>query len=208
MPYYNAGDYYGRGDYYQGDPGIFSFLKNIGGAAIRVIGGAVKGAIGGGLPGAIVGAIGGSVGATAAGIQRETIAAGNVPMIAPPAPVGIMATGGHQIITQSPLGTPVSAGALQRQLMPFGMRKVHANRSTYVTRGGGTSRWPAQLLVHPKGTEAVPSRRMNVANPRALRRSLRRIGGFGKLVKRMKHSIGRANSAVGNVHHARKAKRR
>lgn len=41
------------------------------------------------------------------------------------------------------------------------------------------------------------SRRMNVANPRALRRALRRVSGFGKLARRAKRDIGRAASAVG-----------
>jgi hypothetical protein len=66
-----------------------------------------------------------------------------------------------------------------------GHRRLHWNRSTYVTRGGGTSRWPVGLAVHPKGTEPVPSRRMNIANPRALRRGLRRLRGFAKLARKV-----------------------
>jgi hypothetical protein len=38
---------------------------------------------------------------------------------------------------------------------------------------------------------------MNVGNARALRRSLRRVSGFAKLVKRSKRAISRAASAVG-----------
>jgi hypothetical protein len=41
-------------------------------------------------------------------------------------------------------------------------------------------------------------KRMNVTNPRALRRAIRRVSGFGKLVQRSKRAIARANSAVGN----------
>jgi len=64
------------------------------------------------------------------------------------------------------------------------MRGYRLNKSTYITRGGGTSRWPVGLQVHPKHTEPVKSRRMNVANPRALRRALRRAHGFAKLARR------------------------
>lgn len=59
------------------------------------------------------------------------------------------------------------------------------NKSTYVTRGGGTSVWPEQIIIHPKGTECVKSRRMNVTNVRALRRSIRRANGFAKLARKV-----------------------
>jgi hypothetical protein len=65
------------------------------------------------------------------------------------------------------------------------MRGLHPNKSTYVTRGGGTSRWPQQLVIHAKHSELVKSRRMNVGNARALRRSLRRLSGFAKLARRV-----------------------
>lgn len=41
-------------------------------------------------------------------------------------------------------------------------------------------------------------RRMNVTNAKALRRAIRRVSGFGKLVQRSKRAIARANTAVGN----------
>jgi len=186
MPYYNAGDYYGRGDYYQAG-GLFSFLGKIARKAISLVPGigpvvgtaleireklrhhGVALPTGGPLPAitagaeqALMGGGGGGVGVMAPG--------GGVgpPMIAPPAPGG-MDFGGH------PLMLP---GPYMRHRTP------HPNKSTYVTRGGGTSRWPQVLTVHPKGTEAVFSRRMNVANPRALRRALRRAAGFVKLARR------------------------
>lgn len=43
----------------------------------------------------------------------------------------------------------------------------------------------------------VRNRSMNVANPRALRRSLRRVAGFGKLAQRSKKDIRRAAKAIG-----------
>ena len=188
MPYYNAGDYYGRGDYYQAG-GIFGSLFR---GITHVVGGAIKGFIGGGLPGAIVGAGAGAVSGTRANIAADRaaiIAAPSVPMIAPPVGVGVMAPGGGfppGVITTSPLGTPVSPAAIAMQLGHLGvMRHLHPNKSTYVTRGGGTSHWPQQLIVHPKGTEQVRSRRMNVGNARALRRAIRRASGFAKLARRV-----------------------
>jgi hypothetical protein len=50
-------------------------------------------------------------------------------------------------------------------------------------------------------------KRMNVTNPRALRRAIRRVSGFGKLVQRSKRAIARANSAVGNKSRASTRKR-
>ena len=69
--------------------------------------------------------------------------------------------------------------------MPGYVRGFRPNKSTYVTRGGGTSHWPQQLIIHPKHTELVKSRRMNVGNARALRRALRRAHGFAKLARRV-----------------------
>ena len=43
----------------------------------------------------------------------------------------------------------------------------------------------------------VRNRSMNVANPRALRRSLRRVAGFGKLAQRSKKDIKAAARAIG-----------
>jgi len=187
MGYYR-GDHY-RGDYYRGDPGFFSF-----------IGKALKGAVSL-IPGV------GPVLTAAAGV-RQALKGGGVPLPAPYVPgplgmipgvgtalersfsslspnIGVMAPGGGGggLITQSPMGTPVSQAGIMMQLGR--MRHTHPNKSTYVTRGGGTSRWPQQLIVHPKHTEAVTSRRMNVGNARALRRSLRRLSGFAKLARRV-----------------------
>jgi len=49
----------------------------------------------------------------------------------------------------------------------------------------------------PAGSYLVRNRSMNVANPRALRRSLRRVAGFGKLAQRSKKDIRRAAKAIG-----------
>jgi hypothetical protein len=204
--YYQQGDYY-RGDYYRGDPGIFSIF----GRVARVVGGAALGFVRGGPTGAIAGAVGGTALAVRSGIETETLGAGGSQSAYTPAlraqHAEVLARGGAGKLTRG--GLAMQGGGAGGQLgaglalMPH-VRRMHLNRSTYVTRGGGTSRWPVGLQVHVKGTEPVPSRRMNVTNPRALRRALRRAQGFGKIVRRMKRAIARANSAVGNIHRARK----
>ena len=211
MPYRGGAGDYGHyyGDYYAGDPGFFSDLFKGIKRGLKVVGGAVLGGLTGGVPGAIVGAVKGTASAVSSGIEEETLAAGsndaaggrnpgNLPAIRPPS----------GIITQSRLGTPVSMVGLEKQLHPFGMRRVHPNKSTYVTRGGGTSRWGPGLTLHIRGTEMVPTRRMNVANPRALRRSLRRVAGFAKLTKRVRRAVSMAASAVGVHRRGKKTVRR
>src|SRR5439155_24108202 len=65
------------------------------------------------------------------------------------------------------------------------MKGYHPNKSTYETRGGGTSRWPQELEIHHKGEVLVKNRRMNVGNARALKRALRRAGGFARRARRV-----------------------
>ncbi len=77
---------------------------------------------------------------------------------------------------------PMAAGAC-----PAGFR---LNKSTYVTRGGGTSRWPMQLQVHPKQSTCVKRRRRNVGNARALRRAISRVKGFVKLARKAHSLVG------------------
>ena len=201
MGYYR-GDYY-RGDYRRGDPGFFDFIKSAGRAIGHVVGGAIGGFAAGGPAGAIAGAVGGAVSATNRNIQEETLASGGTTTQAqsPEALVALHArtqagAGGRTL----PSG--IGMGIVPAQPMALmsggpGQRRLHPNKSTYVTRGGGTSRWPSGLQVHVKGTEAVPSRRMNVADARALRRALRRVAGFGKIVHRVRRAVMRAATAVG-----------
>lgn len=191
------GDYY-RGDYYRGDPGLFSFLgKAIGGVA-KIGLGILKGQLG--LP------TGGGGGPQITPI-RNLLGPGSGIYTQPQGvqcPPGTACSGastdGLCIGTCYPV-----AGAGGGMPMVGGMagacqRGFHMNKSTYVTRGGGTSHWTPGLQVHPRGTTCVRNRRMNVGNARALRRSLRRISGFAKLVKRSRRAVARAASAVG-VHH-------
>lgn len=58
---------------------------------------------------------------------------------------------------------------------------------------------PLNLRVDPMTGQPVAyrRRRMNPSNPRALRRSIRRVVGFGRLASRSKRAIGKAASALG-----------
>lgn len=68
------------------------------------------------------------------------------------------------------------------------------NKSTYVTRGGGTSRWPKQLVVHPKGTECVTRRRINAGNGKAAIRAVHRLTAFYSLSQRVAKQLRKAAS--------------
>jgi hypothetical protein len=83
------------------------------------------------------------------------------------------------------VGPSVGGGGMQAARgmgCPTGFR---LNKSTYVTRGGGTSRWPRQLVVHEKGTECVKRRKINPGNGRAATRAVRRLVSFYRLSRRV-----------------------
>jgi len=84
-------------------------------------------------------------------------------------------------------GMPVPQIAPMMACCPAGFRM---NKSTYVTRGGGTSRWPAGLQVHPKHSTCVKRRRRNVGNAKALRRAISRVKGFVKLARKAHQLVG------------------
>jgi hypothetical protein len=172
MPYYR-GDAYGfRGDYYRGDPGLFSFLgKAIGGIAKVATGFVTGGPLGavsslfkprGGAPAIVAPA---SFGPTMPGIYTN----------------GGGVNGGGGSYGGSMMAIPTLT---KGSLGPAGKR-LHPNRSTYETRGGGTSRWPRALQLHEKGTVLVASRRRNVGNSRALRHALSRVAGFAHLARKV-----------------------
>lgn len=179
MGYYQ-GDNYGRGDYYQGDIlGLGKLAKG----AFNIVKGAALGALTGGPLGGVIG------GAKAV---LKTVSAGAHPSLPQPKGTALMLSGELQqqtgLVNIGPAGAPqtglvnIAQGGVQS--LP-GMRGYHLNKSTYETRGGGTSRWPQGLAVHPKGTVLVRNRRMNVGNARALKRALRRAGGFARLARRV-----------------------
>lgn len=165
MSYYSRpqGDYKTYG--YAGDPGFLSSLwKGIKKVAPSIIGGLIGGP---------VGAVAGSLGGGGGGGKQMTVPGtfgGSVAF-----PGGVSVSGGYVPGTivpgqgRLPPFTATGAGVL-----PFGGRG-----------GGACATCPTGYHFDKRtGTKCVRNRRMNVANPRALRRSLRRIQGFEKLVKR------------------------
>lgn len=180
--------YYGRGDYRtgyyrRGDPlSLGGIIGSIGSVARSFI-------------------TGGPVAALRTGIS-EIAGTGapktNLPMIvAPNIPISTFGTGGVDV----PKGTPGAVktpglGGMASRILPGGM-------SGYEVPGATLSGYHV-IKKGPHAGQLARNRRMNVTNPRALRRGLRRIQGFGKLVQRMKRAVGRANTAVGNKHTARR----
>lgn len=175
MPYYTGdavhyrGDYY-RGDYYRGS--IFSFVG-------KALGGVAK--------------VGVNLVRSQLGLQAPAPSFPGVnypvPQLQAPAQTGFINIGG-----QGPQTGLLNFGGpgpiAQPMIGPGGMpimRGYHLNRSTYETRGGGTSRWGAagHLAVHQKGTVLVRNRHRNVGNARALKHALSRVSGFARLARRV-----------------------
>jgi len=187
MPYayqgdncYGRGDYY-QGDYYRGDPGLFGSIG-------KALGGLAKGVL--------------RVGAAAVGaspIGQVVKAAGT--LLAPPGQqlmpgggggvgigyfdprgggvgVGYFGPGSPQV-PQQPTGTLTPGG----QFLPglCNVKGTHPNKTSYYRAVPGN---PMQGILIPKGSVCVTTRRLNVANPRALRRGIRRVAGFAKLARR------------------------
>ncbi len=186
MSHYYRGDNYGRGDYYQGDyyqGDFFSFARKAIGTVAHA------------LPG--VGTAY-DLASTAVRGVKGLVSKGAHPNLPQPklmitggtAPAAYAGTGPPDIPDLGGGGPPLAIGGaamiptFKATGMPT-MKGYHANRSTYETRGGGTSRWPKELELHPKGTVLVRNRRMNVGNARALKRALRRAGGFARLARRV-----------------------
>lgn len=169
-----------RGDYLRsarGDPGIFSFLGKAVGTIARVGSKILPGPAG-----AILGTVGGFLGGRAA---RPTPPAGFAPMQT--SMTGLQ-LGGPRGITLGVQRTQAVTASARVQNGGGGCPSgYHLNKSGYYDRSGFV----------PPGSRCVRNRRMNVANPRALRKGLRRVAGFGKLASRARRDIGRAATAVG-----------
>ena len=165
MSYYTRpmGDYKTYG--YAGDPGFFSSLwRGVKRIAGPIIGGIIGGPVGAALGGALTG-----------------------PKPAPPMqfPLAPQVSGrpGIPIVGQftMPGGASISAGVMvpgRGPLPPFAPGGVGQ-------AGRGGSLMPSGYHFAKDGSgRLVRNRRMNVANPRALRRSMRRVQGFEKLARR------------------------
>lgn len=202
---YYRGDYY-RGDYYRGDfLGLGHFLSGAVSTVVKGVGGFVTGG-----PMGAVAAVAGSILKRPSQAPAVISPTGVSPGLGPATPgytqlqiPSISGSAGGiagqygliniQDVQAKQAGTAMVVGP-GGQLVPCQIKGTHLNKTGYYTKHGYV----------PKHSVCVRNRRMNPANGHALRRALRRVGSFGRIVKRMKKAIGRANSAVGNVHHARK----
>ena len=176
---YYQGDYY-QGDYYSGDP----FLGALIGMGASWLG---KKLLGKGAKTAGTAMVKsttspwGKAGALAAGAAVGSGLSIPIPFTPFQTTPGDFLPGGQPFISRRPapfVGPPAPgmAGAC-----PSG---YHLNKAR-------------SCDGRPAGTYMVRNRSMNVANPRALRRSLRRVAGFGKLAQRSKKDIRRAAKAIG-----------
>lgn len=165
MSYYRRpmGDYKTYG--YAGDPGFLSSLwKGIKKYAAPIVGGIIGGPIGMALGGAAGG--GGKPGpGTAMTVPGTFTGAVGFP--------GGMALGAGY--------TPGTMVPGQGRLPPF----TASGAGVLPAGGRGGAMCPSGYHFAKDGSgRLVRNRRMNVANPKALRRSLRRVQGFEKLVRR------------------------
>jgi len=165
MPYYQypAGDYrtYGYG---QGDPGFLSSLwKGIKKIALPAVGFALGGPAGAALAGGLSG-----MGRTPP-IMRQAVAQPRQAIAFRAGPIAARSTDFYPPVPQF-AGTPMAKPRV------VGMENL-----------GGTAAGCCPVGFHLAKSgppRCVRNRRMNVANPRALRRSMRRVQGFEKLAKR------------------------
>lgn len=129
----------------------------------------------------IGGAIGGWLGGGGYGESTQPVGRGG-PIMVPPAPPSVPGTFGGQITF--PGGMGIGGQFLvpgQGRLPPF--TATGPGVLPYGGRGGGMV--PSGYHYAKDGSQRiVRNRRMNIANPRALRRAMRRVQGFEKLAKR------------------------
>jgi len=174
---YYQGDYY-QGDYYQGDPFLGSlFAKGIGWLGKKIFKRKLSGA-----------------GTTELARRTTSVARQYAP-----AAIGAAVLGTGMTIPIPFTPFQVTPGAFVPGGQPFASRRAapsggccppgyHFNKQTSMAKA---------TFGSPAGTVCVSNRTMNVSNPRALRRGLRRVAGFGKLAKRAKKDIRRAAKAIG-----------
>jgi len=157
------GDYKTYG--YAGDPGwLSSIWRGIKKVAPAIIGGLV-----GGPAGALIGAAGGSSRTPTIRQQVEPGYMGGAITF----PGGVRVSGALPVPTRGPRGFPKLPATYKAQ--------VAAAAATGLPAGACPSGYH---FAKDGSGRMVRNRRMNVANPRALRRSMRRVQGFEKLAKR------------------------
>jgi len=177
---YYQGDYY-QGDYYQGDPFIGGLIatgaswlaKKIFKRQLTTVG---KRELARRVTPTARGLIGAGAGIAVGSASQIPIPFTKM-QIAP----GAFFPGGQPLLSSRTTIGPIAAPAL--------------SRPAFMSTGGCC---PSGFHLAKDGSgKCVRNRSMNVANPRALRRSLRRVSGFGKLAQRSKKSIRLAAKAIG-----------
>jgi len=166
VSYYRSpmGDYKTYG--YGGDPGFLSRLWK----KVKPIAGVVAGAVLGPIGGAVVQGLLKPRGTTPRQVIQTPTSFPGVGMQAGmfPAVPAVIAAGGRVLA-----GRTVAAAA------------AGATAATMLSGPGGQPVCPSGYHLAKDGSgRLVRNRRMNVANPRALRRSMRRVQGFEKLARR------------------------
>jgi len=168
--------YYLTGDYYKGD-----YYRHRGDPGLfSFLGGIVKGALSIGKGIVTGGPIGGISAAAGLLAPRPGMTGSGLP--APRGPGGLILPGG--------------IGVHPMSVLPGG--------KPFITRQGGATR-PGYHLDKKTGTYEVRNRSMNPANPRALRRAVRREHGFVALARRVLRGTG---ISIGRRSFARKGVRK
>lgn len=190
MAYYQ-GDYYIAGDYYQGDP--FLGLGALAGMAFKGIKSLFrkKNPLTAGLmrmPQGLGGTMlsGGIMGGVA------TLASGALRIGAHGGPMNLK---GARITMAQALARQGGGAVFERGPIRRGIERILPGGRTGLEMECPPGKYVQKRNFIPTGKCLY--RRMNVTNSRALRRSLRRVGGFGKLASRARRDIGRAATSVG-----------
>lgn len=166
---------YGMGPH-RGDPFIGGLIKGVGklgGGILKTVGGVVGGPIGGVLSG-----VGGIIAPTRAPVLRSQALP---PIESVSGSVGF--PGGFGFGGSASFGPSRGSAAAAPMMVGGGMTcpsGYHPNKSDYFLKDGS---------FVAKGTRCVRNRSRNPANPRALRRSISRIDGFGRLVQRSRKVV-------------------
>lgn len=172
---------------------------------LKAVGGAVKGFVTGGPTGAIAGGVRAGFGAPS---RRDSTITQRVKLgpyerstvrdyFSPSLPISNYPVDGGGGGFNGGGGGGAAAGC------PTGFR---LNKSTYVTRGGGTSKWPAGLQLHPAKTVCVKRRKINAGNGRAATHAVRRLVSFYRLSNRVAKQLRKAASRA-HIRGARRGQR-
>ena len=178
MCYGARGDYY-QGDYYHGDPGFLGSVGKFLGKAIKT---AVRATPLGAVASQALTVIRGQKGTPPPAMIAPSFPVTNVPGIrgALQRIVPFGATGLEVVPNGAPQGLQMIPGV---GLVPCPMKGQRLNKTGYYKQVQPGNPYTA-VYVPPKSV-CVKTRRINIANPRALRRAVRRAQGFAKMARRV-----------------------